>query len=83
MVKGGHPAYGYKIHGVADEAHGFILGGHATAAQVSDPTELPQVLEEAGGVPSGLNSHLLHFITLKNSAESRRGENPESCGGLS
>ena len=52
-VKGGRSVYGYKIHGAVDEAHGFILGGHTTAAQVSATTALPQVLEEASGVPSG------------------------------
>ena len=45
-VKRGQLVYGYKVHGAADLEHGFILGGHVTGANVSDSTELGQVVEE-------------------------------------
>ena len=51
-VKRGDPVYGYKIHAAVDEDHGFILGGHATGANVSDSTEMSRVLE-ASELPEG------------------------------
>lgn len=46
-MKGGRPHYGYKIHGAVDLKHGFIIGGHATGANISDTTELMLVLKES------------------------------------
>ena len=45
-IKRGQLVYGYKVHGATDLEHGFILGGHVTGANVSDSTELGQVVEE-------------------------------------
>jgi len=45
-IKGGQLLYGYKLHGATDLEHGFIIGGHVTGANVSDSTELMQVVEE-------------------------------------
>jgi IS5 family transposase len=47
-VKCGRPVYGYKAHVAVDEEHGFILGGHITGANVSDTTEMAQVVTESG-----------------------------------
>jgi len=51
-VKCGQPIYGYKIHMVVDDEHGFILAGHATGANVADTTEMVRVLK-ASGLPDG------------------------------
>jgi len=45
-VKGKRPHYGYKLHMGADVLEGFVLGGHVTAAHVSDSVELESLVEE-------------------------------------
>ena len=40
--------YGYKGHIAVDTGHGFILAGHATAANRADCKELMSVVEESG-----------------------------------
>lgn len=47
LKKGKRFYYGYKIHACTDNQDGFILGGHATGANVSDTGELESVLEES------------------------------------
>jgi IS5 family transposase len=41
--KGNQPHYGYKMH-MATDAAGFVLGGHVTAANMSDTGELTAIL---------------------------------------
>ncbi len=41
--KGNQPHYGYKMHMVTDPA-GFVLGGHVTAANISDTGEFITIL---------------------------------------
>jgi transposase, IS5 family len=38
--------YGYKAHISVDAKEGYILGGHVTPANISDTTELEQLIEE-------------------------------------
>lgn len=40
--------YGYKGHIAVDTGHGFILGGHATAANRADCREMMNVVDESG-----------------------------------
>lgn len=47
LKKGKKYYYGYKIHVAVDAAKGFILGGHITGANVSDMTELEQVITKS------------------------------------
>ena len=42
--KGGKAVYGYKIHAATDTENGFVLGGEATAANISDTTMLESVV---------------------------------------
>lgn len=51
-VKGGQPVYGYKIHAATDTEHGFVIGGHATGANVADINELEKVVDECAA-PGG------------------------------
>ena len=39
--------YGYKLHMSTDAEHGFILGGHVTAANRADTKELMEVVKES------------------------------------
>ena len=51
-VKGRRPHYGYKVHMGTDAYEGFVLGGHVTAAHVSDSVELEPLVEELS-LPEG------------------------------
>lgn len=46
-VKRGRPHYGYKIHAAVDLKNGFLLGAHATGANISDTTEFAKILTES------------------------------------
>jgi IS5 family transposase len=47
-VKGGKAYYGYKAHVAVDAEMGFVLAGHATAANQPDCKELMAVVQECG-----------------------------------
>lgn len=46
-IKAKKPYYGYKLHMSTDAEHGFILGGHVTAANRADTKELMEVVKES------------------------------------
>ena len=45
-VKGKNSYYGYKVHLSTDNEHGFVLSGHATAANVYDGHQLPRLVDD-------------------------------------
>ena len=45
-VRGKQPHYGYKVHMGTDVYRGFVLGGHMTAAHISDSVELETLVDE-------------------------------------
>jgi len=47
IKKGKRAYYGYKAHIATDAKEGYILGGHVTPANISDITELEQLIEES------------------------------------
>ncbi len=47
-VKGGKASYGYKAHVAVDAEMGFILAGHATAANQPDCKELMAEVQKCG-----------------------------------
>ena len=84
--KGQRYYYGYKIHVATDVRNGFVLSGHATAANVSDTGELAAVADGAKlakgirvyadkGYTSQKNSEALQERKLKDGIMSKASRN--------
>lgn len=67
LKKGKNYYYGYKAHISVDSEHGFILGGHATPANVSDTVEFESLVEE-----SSLDSGSIVFADKGYASKSNR-----------